>query len=165
MLALDTTIGTVGSNSYCTLKFANEYHQTHLYASTWEKAGDDKKTIALIMATRILDQMVSYSGIKASSTQALKWPRIGTVDEDNVAISSTIIPTRVQQATSEFARSLLVEDRTVDKATGLGSVKVDVIEIDYADAVTKKKVLPDVVIGMISELGVPSGGSQLRVSR
>jgi hypothetical protein len=61
------------------------------------------------------------------------------------------VPKELQQATAEYARNLLVSDRTGDnliQSLGLTSLTAGPVSMDFKDAVYSKPV-PDVVVDLI----------------
>ena len=74
-----TVIATAGSssaNSYLTVAAADGLADDRLGTLAWATATTDNKGRALITATRYLDQL-EWLGSRASTTQALAWPRSG----------------------------------------------------------------------------------------
>jgi hypothetical protein len=117
-MALDATVGGASSNSYVTLAEANTYFADRLNStangdwtndSTGVARTDAVKSAALITATRRIDEEM-FQGLKASTTQALKWPRVNVQDEDGLYFESDSIPERVKQATYICALELLKVD-------------------------------------------------------
>ena len=156
----------VDANSYATVADGNSYHDGHLYASAWTGATDDQKSVALVMASRLIDAQYRFNGTRASFGQAMQWPRARCVDPDaiNVIISSlmaipskmvpyNVVPAVVVQATCETARALLIEDRTANPLgegvafTGLGANQT---KFDKKD---RRPVIPAVAQSMLSKFG------------
>ena len=158
---LIATPGAADANSYCTLAEANTYHDAHLYATTWTgAASDDVRTVALIMATRLIDQHIDWDGAKTSETQALRWPRTGMEDGDGYSIDSDVIPQLLKDATAELARLLIGSDLTTTSSSGgeINSIKVGPIAIGYAEGVTAEVVtIPDSVFFMLRQWGTVRG--------
>jgi hypothetical protein len=148
-LVLEDGSGLTNSNAYADVSEADAYHDAHLYASTWIAATTANKTIALIWATRILDEQAEWKGSKAHDTQALRWPRTDVLDPDGVELAGDAIPTWLKAATSECARVLLSTDRTAesDKA-GLKQVTVGPITL-IVDPLTELPILPRSVISIL----------------
>ena len=152
---LDATPMVSTANSYCTVAESNDYHAAHLYASDWESASADQKTISLIMATRILDYKViwaHYPTKARSEGQVLQWPRNGLIDLDGYGtVPEYVIPQRIKEVTAEYARQLLVSNRTADsdvETQGIASISAGPISLSFKDDV-KAKVVPDSVVQMI----------------
>ncbi len=158
-LVLDTTIGGEDSNSYISLADAETVMESVLYKDDWEAATDDNKNIALVLATRTLDEEINFYGSRTSAdTQALEWPRYncpkrtGTYGWINY-FDSDIIPDFVEYATTVLANSLLGEDRSADSDTkGFKELKVDVLflKVDKDD---RADVLPDKVWDIVKFYG------------
>ena len=151
-MAIDATIGGTSSDSYVTVAQADSYHADHLYTTKWTTSNSKQET-ALKMATRLLDERVSWSGSVATTTQSLRWPRSNVYTEDNVLISSLVIPPAVINATSELARHLINSDLTVDtEGKGIKSLDVDTISLEF-DKSDSRDVLPQIVVEMLRGYG------------
>lgn len=147
------TPAAVNANSYLTLAEANAYHDTHLYASDWTDADDDdQRSVALIMATRLMDSIYEWVCWPTTQTQALQWPRTGVLDAlrrnyvDNYAI-----PPQLKNATAELARTLIKENRTLDyevEAKGITSLTAGPVSLAFKDSV-RAKVLTDSVVQLL----------------
>lgn len=127
--AIVATVGGANSNSYATVAEAVAYFEARLNASAWDGADADKRVRSLIMATNRIDQEV-YSGSPSSSTQALKFPRVGAYDGDGRPVDSSAIPAGIKEAQFELALTVLSNDLFAD--TGLEqfeSVKVGPLEV------------------------------------
>jgi hypothetical protein len=121
--------GKADANTYASRADGNAYHEGHTAASDWTSATEAQKDAALVMATRVIDAMFRFGGWKATTTQALQWPRVQCPDVEQASqlfgirsvayLPDDAVPTCVRDATCELARRLLVEDRTGD-AEGLG---------------------------------------------
>lgn len=146
-LVLDATIGGAASNSYDTLANAEIYFEGRLNKANWDSQTDGDKDAALVHATTILDAE-PYDGLKASTTQRLKWPRVEVLDDDDIEIASTIIPKEMKEAIFELALVLFGSD--IQSHTGLekfDELVVGPIELKpKADAVN---ILPDEVTKLI----------------
>jgi hypothetical protein len=135
------------SNTYASVADGDTYHDAHLYATAWTAATTANKEKALAMATRLIDEEFQFNGFKATTTQALQWPRIRCPDIDLAAntvllggliyscpsVPSNKLPVRVVQAACELARELLVTDRTAAPAgEGIAMQRnADLSEISY----------------------------------
>lgn len=150
-LVVETGAGLATANSYCNEDEADLYHEKHYYASTWTSATSDNKEIALMWATRLIDEQVEWAGVAVGTTQALMWPRNLVYDRNGYAILSTTIPTWLKEATAEFARLLLDENRTAETnrdLVGFKEMKIGPLELKV-DSFNKKSVLPPSVWSMI----------------
>jgi hypothetical protein len=119
----------------------------------WESASTTDKEKALIQATRLLDELVSWDGDVSSDTQALRWPRQDVVDKDDNEIDEDTIPDFLKNATAEYAKKLLGGDLTANSDTdGFKRIKVSSIEleIDYNRSVDP---IPLSVKNIISQYG------------
>ena len=134
MPTFDDSVGGASSNSYISMVAADDYQKGNLNRETWGSATAARKEMALLMATRLLDEHYVWTGTLATSTQALGWPRTGVEDKEERAVSSTTIPTKIQEATAELAFWLLTSDRvlTSTESDVVDSVKVGPIEVEFS---------------------------------
>lgn len=160
------TPGAANANSFLTEVEATPYFNARLpLVPPWEDADDP--TAALVMATRILSALAQphrflissssppyyyrtrrqWTGLPASATQSLAWPRVGMYDANGNAIASTVVPQALKDATAELAGQLIIADTTLDNATsvaGITSVKAGSVAVTFKDMI-EAKVLPDAV--------------------
>lgn len=172
------TAGAADANSYITVAEAQAYADSDIDASQWEAATADQRIRALITATRNLD-LVGYVGTRATTTQALAWPRTGfTTTEKTYAAGE--IPAEIKLAQWELTKALLA-DIIVSGAvagsapiipglpnTGLKRIKLDVMEIEWKpDAqtrITPLKALPQLQ-QLLNELILNTPGQTIAVVR
>lgn len=153
---LIATSGAADANTYATLIEANTYISARLHVSLWDESGNDDKNKALLWATSLLDDLVSWTGLKASTTQALRWPRTSVWDIDGQSVTSSAIPQFLIDATSEFAFHLLDEDRTLEtnrEVIGFESMTIGPLSMEI-DPYTKKPILPRSVQTIVRDYSV-----------
>lgn len=153
MITLVASPGLVNSNTYCTEAEAEAYIETRLFTSNWLTASVADKRAALVWATRTLDSLVQWEGYqKYPGVQALQWPRGGLETRGGQAyLNDSVIPQELKDATTEFARQLLIADRTGDsdvETQGIRSLSVGPISLSFSDTV-RAKVLPDAVKNLL----------------
>lgn len=146
--------GKADANSYASVVDGDAYHDGHLYATAWTAATTENKEKALVFATRLLDAEFRFKGVKASTTQALQWPRAECRDPDGADdLASDAVPSAVVQATCEMARELLVKDRTAAYAgEGLKYLNVGSTQTGY-DKTDTPPVITRVAQAMLAKLG------------
>src|SRR5512137_1468455 len=105
--------GMDDANAYADVTDADKYHEGHLYATAWTSATAEKKAAALVMATRLIDALFQFNGVRTKATQALQWPREDCPDPDanpdvvgQRLVLSDVLPKAVVDATCETARAL-----------------------------------------------------------
>jgi hypothetical protein len=155
-LVVEDGTGLSTANSYASAAQCDAYHAGHLYSDQWD-AATVLRNPALVMATRLIDSEFRFHGRKASSTQALQWPRCGCLDPDAPEIggevSSSIVPPAVVTATCEMARLLIFSDRTGTPAgEGLKYYFDGATQTGY-DKSDRRPVLSVVVQNMLSKFG------------
>lgn len=154
-IVLDATAGGAFSNSYATLAEGNAYHASRLNSTAWTNATSANRTVALVMATRLLDSMYEWAGYPSfflTQSQALCWPRYPVEDKSRIRyVDSSLIPVELRDATAELARQLLISDRTIEgdvDAQGIKSLKAGSVAIEFKGTPNIKPI-PDAVINMI----------------
>lgn len=141
---------------YGTLEAADTYHQSRGNAA-WTGT-DTAKTAALVRASDYVDSLSQrqvspgvyeqvFGGTRTGGrSQARVWPRTGAYDSDGNAIPSDSVPVEVEFATYEAALRELVSPGSLAPdyvpAQAVKREKVDVLEVEYATAVTAGGVSP-----------------------
>ena len=172
---INATVGASDANSYLTLTTAQSYADSDLAATDWDAATADKRTRALITATRHLSAL-RFIGSKTASTQALPWPRKDAITSDG-EIDDDVIPAELLQAQWEIANALIQGVQISGSAAGtslipglpnegLQRVKLDVMEVEWKPGPSKKMTALSVVTpGLLSELIVGGGVSTVGIVR
>ena len=161
VLVVENGSGLTTSNSYATAAEGDSYHEKHTFASTWTGASTATKEAALCFATRLLDQHVAWYGARCTETQALRWPRLGLLDQDGYEIDSNVVPPAVKNATAELARLLIASDRSADpSAIGIRSVKAGSVAVEF-DKSWLPKEIPESAWIFISHLGARRGAESV----
>lgn len=153
--SLIATAGSSTANSYATVAEGDAYHDARLFSTDWTDASTATKTVALIMATRLLDAMYEWKGYQTvPQTQALQWPRAGLLYRgDQAYVPNDIIPADLKNATAEFARQLIVADRSADsdvETQGIKALSAGPISLTFKDDV-QAKVMPDAVRNLLPQ--------------
>ncbi len=168
-MALDATVAGTSSNSYVTLAEATAYFADRLNSSAngdWatDSSGVARTTAvkeaALVTATRRIDEE-QFLGLKASTTQSLKWPRVAVYDEDGIAFSASAIPERVKQATYLTALELLKVDFLAESYMGnIKTLKTGTLEIEqFMQRISGK--LPSEAFRLLRFVMAGAGGGRL----
>lgn len=188
-LVIDSTVGGPAANSYETLAEAQAYFDSRLPLSGWVNATTATQNILLAMATRTLDALAQpfktfvpgdvpyyrvrrqWTGVPASATQKLAWPRIGMYDAHGYAIPSNVIPQALKDAESELAGQLGNADRTLDNdviVQGLTAVKAGSVSLSFKNDIVPQ-VIPDAVYNLMppswftDELYIPANMAQFDI--
>ena len=155
-LVVEDGSGLATANSYATVAEADDYHASRCVADTsaWTAAAADRKAVALIVATALLDREVCWDGWPvAPERQALRLPQDGLRTRTGGALPATVIPVDAKDATAELARLLLERDRLA--AAGEPPVRaqsIGALSITYADADAPPAVVPESVRWRIRHL-------------
>lgn len=151
--AIVITPGSATANAYCDVAFADQWDANRPpVATTWATATATQKTQAILWATLLMDRLFIWNGYVTDTVQALLWPRQGLMKRNQFeAVDPHTIPIEVQQATAEYARQLLVDDRVGDsdiETQGITSLKAGPVALTFKETVTAKAV-PDAVFYLI----------------
>lgn len=143
-LVTETGAGLADAESYCSVDYADTYHEKRRNTS-WAALSDDNKEANLRKATDYMlgEYRGRWLGRRVLTTQALDWPRVGVVIEDFIGgagvapyglfqVDYTIVPVEVKNACAELALraafGTLTEDLSktiVEEAVGPIRVKYD----------------------------------------
>jgi hypothetical protein len=183
-VTVDATVGGANSNSFITVATGDALANNALDATAWTAASTDDKGRAIINATLGLNPL-DWVGTRATTTQALAWPRTDA-EINGRPIADNEIPREVQQATFDLALALLEEDAAATPGStpgelvpgvpnsGLKRLKLDVMELEWRDEglpsnrtsvyqrlISKAPSLSTVLYGTVTTNG--TGGSGLLV--
>ena len=132
MIVVEDGSGVANADSYITVAEARAYAAKRGF-TTFDALTDGEVEAKIILAMDVVESYRgSFKGTKASSTQALQWPR-ADVYIDGTEIASTTIPTELKNALSQL--SVDAVSSTLQPNLGGRTVtreKVDVVEIEYA---------------------------------
>jgi hypothetical protein len=165
-LIKETGAGLANANSYADVADGNAYHDGHLYATAWTAATDAQKSVALVMASRLIDAEYQFSGVQTMDGQALAWPRYRCPDPDRDPVArigrlliwenwlpENLVPKNVVAATCELARELLIADRTATPAgEGLKYYNNAGVQTGY-DKTDRRPIIPAVVQTLLAKYG------------
>jgi hypothetical protein len=169
-LVINATPGDPSANSYCTTAEADTYFQERIpITPPWVASGGEEAY--LVTATRMLDALAQpfkiffpgptpyyrvrrqWTGMPASPTQRLAWPRVGMFDANGNPIDPTTIPQALKDAEAEFAGQLLKGDRTLDNdviVQGLTGVHVGSVGLNFKQDIMPQ-VIPDAVFNLMPQ--------------
>ncbi len=150
---LITTAGAADANAYCSVAFADQYHQDRpAVGVTWAVATTDAKSSAILWATLLMDRLWDWTGFPTDQLQALLWPRQGMLKPNGWQyVDLHTVPVELQEATAEYARQLLVGDLAGNSAVETQGVKAFTagpVSFVFKDNVQPKPV-PDTVFYLI----------------
>ncbi|AKJ28834.1 DnaT-like ssDNA-binding protein [Caldimonas brevitalea] len=175
-MALVTEDGTgrADAESYCSVAFADTYHDARGRAATWTALQLDVKERCLRLATDYMLQAYreAWAGQRATFDQALDWPRAWVPKKDAPSgyashaayYASDAVPVEVQKACAELAfKAATGTDLAPDIGPQVTSKTVGPISVTYA-AGARQQVVYQAVGGLLAPL-LAHSGSQIRVVR
>ena len=158
--------GLATATSYVSVADADDIIAVNIHIDpSWTDLSTDSKEKLLAWATRVLDTHTRWKGTKTVETSQLRWPRTGVCDRDSTIIGANEIPYQLEVATAEYARYLIVGDRTVERdQDGLIRLKADVVELEFKDGYTLPQI-PTNMTYLVDGLGSISGRDHPRFVR
>lgn len=180
-VTVTATAGSASANSYLTVAAADAIANTMVGTLAWGSATTDDKGPALITATNGLETL-SWTGTRATSTQALSWPRVDASCGDK-EIADDDIPREIELACFDLANALLGDPTLLRSTPGAGELvtgvpnrdlrrlKLDVMELEWrefetpsgAAQITPLTALPHLasILGCLTTSGTGSGRGKL----
>lgn len=164
-IIIDASIGGENSNSYLTLVRANVLTEQLPHMEFWLTDTDVNKSQLLVHATRMIDLHFTPVGSRASTTQALDWPRSDVVDVGiGALISDAVIPSFVEMATVEWAGALHQNpDPYADIAVGLERLETPSYRMEFTGE--PGRIVPRVVNLLLGPYSINQSGPFHRVVR
>ena len=171
-MTFDATPRGAAATSYTTVEEADAYHaaqppgtRTFVPAAgetDWATLSTEAKQHRLMLATRLLDQIVVWTGsryyghpdtlaARGTQQQSLEWPRYDMFDRTGrYEIDIDTIPQQLKDATAEFAGQLGDLSRTQDDAVETASLSgIRVGPVNLAFDRPEAKRIPDSVVYML----------------
>jgi hypothetical protein len=139
-LTVETGSSSASGDSYATIEAADQYHVNR--GNTDWTGTDAEKARMLRRGTQYLDNryLGRWKGTKATSGQALQWPRDSMTDEDGNGIDSDAIPQKIIDACCEAAR-MVPYTQKVSNPQNLKRVKAGSVEVEYATEAPQREIL------------------------
>jgi hypothetical protein len=134
-VTVENGTGLSTADSYVSRTGADTYHSDRGNVA-WGEATEVERERALIRATQWIEARYRsrWIGTRATSEQALSWPRLNAVDPDGYEVAG--VPRAVAHATAEAALLVVSGQELAPPQERAGRVKrekVGPIETEYAD--------------------------------
>jgi hypothetical protein len=108
----------------------------------WTDLSTSKKESYIRQGTDWIDRNFNFSGIRAASSQRLKWPRTSAEDLDGFVVGETDAPWQVKEATAIvadlFRQGTYDLEGIVTSDQAIVREKVDVIEVEYSNSLRQQ---------------------------
>jgi hypothetical protein len=152
--------GVANANSYVSLTELKDYFAVVPDAAAFLAQTDDVLSQYAVWATRVLDQKTLWQGYRATTTQALEWPRNYVTDKYGNAVAADSVPAQVKAVTCELARWLKDNDPADGQdVQSLKQITVDVVDIVFQDQTTQTS-WPTIFNQIIDGLGRVNVGAR-----
>ena len=129
-MALVFDAGSADAEAYISVIDADAYFAARGNAS-WGALTTEAKEQALRKGADYLEASYRWRGERASTTQALSWPRSG-VTLDGVTVASDAVPLPIQRANAELAVRAAADDLVADEGAQVLSERVGPVAVTYA---------------------------------
>lgn len=163
-LVVEDGSGVTGANAYIDVAFADQYHLDR-FNSDWA-GSDDRKSSAILQATRYLNRTYVFQGIRTHEFQELEWPRVRVYTDDGDELPREDIPTVIEEASAEVALVILCHgdpDKSfVESEARTRRERVGVIEAEFEyDGTEGSTSLPrvDAILASVIASRQHGGGS------
>lgn len=167
-MTIEVEDGTGKNNSECyiSVEDADTYHDAR-GNTTWATLTEQEKEEALRRSTDYMDLVYQYKGYRATTTQALAWPRSYVERESDyygtLYYPSDEVPVEVKKANAELAWRAAAGELLPDLTQGVKREKVDVLEVEYDNYSPQSPRYK--AIDMLLRPFLSSYGSALKVNR
>lgn len=159
MLIVEDGTGKADAEAYISVADADTYFADRGY-TLWAGLSEAEKEQALRRACDYMEGVFAsrWYGDRASTTQALSWPRTGT-DYD-----SDVVPVQVKRANAELAFRAAQGELLADQGAQVKSEQVGPISVEYAEG-ARQSTRYAAVEAMLASAGLIAGGSTIKVVR
>ena len=167
MPLVNANVGSADANSYVTLAEADAYFTDTFGRPLWADRPESDREALIITASRTLDQYMAWSGLPATDTQSMGWPRRQTYDQFGVLYPDNLVPRTLKYAVYEVAYLLLESGPISFGEQTLDRIKVASIELEFSkDSVDSG--LPKFIETLLGNLGTPvlvGGNNAITIAR
>lgn len=130
-LTVETGAGAADAEAFISVADADAYFAARGNA-TWAALDTAAKEQNLRKGAEYLEAFYRWKGDRATTTQALSWPRAG-VTVDGVDVASDAVPVAIQRANAELAVRASAADLAADEGPQVKQEAVGPISVTYAD--------------------------------
>jgi hypothetical protein len=146
-LITETGAGLPDAESYCTVAYADQYHEQRANTS-WSGLETLQKEAYLRRATEYMLAIyrLRWKGARVTASQGLDWPRVDVKVADFI-VAEDSVPAEVQKACAILALKATRGELDPDPTQAVKRTKVDVIEKEYFEPTSTKrhKVVDDLL--------------------
>lgn len=140
-MALITETGAAlpDAESYCTVAFADQYHEQRANTG-WVGLEPIQKEAYLRRATEYMlaTYRQRWKGVRTTSTQALDWPRVEVL-VDGFELADITVPVEVQKACAILALKAIKGELDPEPTAVVKRKKVDALEVEFFESAAPLK--------------------------
>lgn len=161
-LVVEDGTGLPNADSYISTSDADTYHGNRGNAA-WAAMAAPAKESALRQATDFMSTL-RWSGVRATSTQALDWPRAGT-ELNGFTIAANVVPEAARRACAELALRASAGSLSPDAEPVVLEETVGPLTTKYAAPSASGAGMFPAVVAMLSGLLASSSRNQVTMVR
>jgi hypothetical protein len=153
----ETGAALANAESYCSVAFADQYHDERANAA-WAPLTTAHKEAYLRRATEAMLALYRerWKGVRATGTQSLDWPRLDVV-VDTYARAADEVPVEVQKACAILALKAIAGDLDPDPTQATKRKRVGPIDVEYfepAQALRLHRAVTDLLSPFLTGSGM-----------
>lgn len=163
-IVVESGTGLPNAEAYISTADADTYHSNR-GNSAWASLAAPAKEAALRQATDFMSTALRWAGVRATATQALDWPRIGT-ELNGFPVAANVVPEPVRRACAELALRASAGSLLPDAEQAVVEETVGPLTTKYAAPSASGAGMFPSVVAMLSGLLASSGSrNQVKLVR
>lgn len=123
--------GVPEANVYLTTADADAIIAVEAGSAAWMALDDESKQKLLIIATRYIEEKVTWFGDAVFPTAYLSWPRRSVKNRNGYLLAETLIPREIKDVVARLALTFLTEDEASLTTIGIKRFRTDTLEIEF----------------------------------
>ncbi len=123
--------GVADANVYLTTAEADDILAVEAGISTWLAFTDDVKKRLLVLATRYIEEKVTWFGEAVFPEAYLSFPRRGVKNRNGYLLAETLIPREIKSVVARLGLLFATEDEASLSTIGIKRFRSDTLEIEF----------------------------------
>lgn len=123
--------GVTGANAYVTVADADDIVAVEANAAAWAALDETAKQKLIALATRYLEEKVTWFGDAVFPLAYLSWPRRGVKNRNGFLLAETLIPYEIKNVVARLASTFITEDEDSLRSIGIKRFRSDTLEIEF----------------------------------
>lgn len=123
--------GVTGANAYLTVAEADDIIAVEPSNAAWGALDEAGKQRLLLLATRYLEEKITWFGEAVFPDVYLSWPRRGVKNRNGYLLAETLIPREIKDVVARLALTFTSEDEASLSTIGIKRFRSDTLEIEF----------------------------------